>query len=212
MVSETVEGDRIEAPADLRRYPLGYRENSRRWSSLHRFEEGVVLDGDVIGWGEGRRKSLHAITTIRLRPFEADEGPKWACCDIRFDDGTLVAITSSGRHGAISNERNIAYAEFLHELHARFDAADRERIAFRDGIARTGRRMIFNALGVALPGTILGCYVAFSTGPIYYLGLSVFTLAVGTVLLYGGIKDFRSKVYSPDRVPAHALPPPPPPS
>jgi len=214
VVSETIDANRTEQQlAELMRYPLGYRNNPRRLPSLRSREEGVVLEGDAIGWGDGQRKSLDAITSITLHPYDrdGDQGPKWARCTIRFEDGASVAITSSGRHGAISNERDAAYSAFLHELHARLDTEARKRVAFQDGITRKGKWMIINALGICAPGAILGIYVAFTTGPIYYLGITVFLAAAGACLLIGGLKDLRSKVYPPDNLPAHALPPPTPP-
>jgi hypothetical protein len=210
-MAETFDAKSTEEPLTLTRYPLGFRENSRHrhLPNLHRFEEGVLLGVDTIGWGD-ERKSLHSISTIILNPYDrsTDDGPKWAGCDVVFDDGTSVAITSSGRHGVISGDRDIAYTAFLRELHARLDADSCSRIAFKDGLPRKAKGMFFNFL-LSAPAAAYCGYVGFTTGPIYYLAFSLFLFAVAAVFLITGIKDLRSRRYLPEKIPAHALPPPP---
>ena len=196
-------------PPESIRYPLGYHDNPGRMSLFQRRQEGVTLHANELEWGDGKRKALGAITSITLRPYDqtGNEGPKWAACTIRFDDGNRVAISSYGLHGAITAERDAAYIAFVRDLHSRLDANTRRRIAFRDGITRTGRRELLSAFGLCFPGAILGVYVAFTSGPIYYLGITIFLGAAGAVLLIAGLKDLRSGIYDPGNLPAHALPP-----
>jgi hypothetical protein len=124
----------------------------------------VRLDGRSILCGDASGKALNDIVSIQVWPFCGSDGPDSGFCDIRFSGGATLRITSMGRSGAISRERDLAYAAFLGRLHAALSAEARTRIAFLDGIQGGGSGLIAIAVLFCGPVIVLCFYAAFTRG------------------------------------------------
>jgi len=181
------------------RFPLGFAENPEGISPPTR--DGVVLDGASIhGEGTGRQ-ALRDIVSIQLWPFGKDAGRE-GFCDIRFRDGALLRIFSLN---AGAGECGLAYAGFLRRLHGALDADTRTHIAFLDGMPGPGACLI--AVG-GLFGTVVmagSLYKAATAGPVWLIGTLPWLAAMAAYSVWR-YKASGPHVYSPDCLPAHALP------
>jgi hypothetical protein len=187
-------------------FPIGFVENPGRVMNIRKLQEGVGLDGPCIRCGD-TSKALLDIVSIQLWPFHGDDGPDYGSCDIRFTGGAILRITSMGRSGAITHQRDLAYAAFLDRLHAALNADARTRIAFLDGIQGGGSALI--AIAVLFCGPVIAfcLYAAATRGLVWLLGLVPSVAAItGFTIWYR--KRPRPKLYSPDRLPPHVLPRP----
>jgi hypothetical protein len=188
-------------------YPIGFVENPGHIVNPRKIQEGVALDGTSIRCGDTGAKSLLDIVSIQLWPFCGSDGPNFGRCEIRFSDGASLSITSMGRSGAITGERDLAYAAFLGRLHAALNAEARARIAFLDGLQGGGSALI--AIAVLFCGPAIGfcLYAAATRGPVWLLGLVPSVAAIAGFTVWYRKKP-RSSLYSPDHLPPHVLPRP----
>jgi hypothetical protein len=190
------------APAQ---FPIGFVENPGRLINPRKIQEGVELDGPSIRCGETGEKALLDIVSIQLWPFHDSDGPDSGRCDIRFTGGAILRITSMGRSGAITRERDLAYAAFLGRLHAALNAEARARIDFLDGIQGGASAFIAIAVLFCGPVIVLSLYAAATRGLVWLLGLVPSVAAIaGFTVWYR--KRPRPNFYSPDRLPPHVLP------
>jgi hypothetical protein len=170
-----------------------------------RIQEGVVLDGLSIACDGFSAKRLSDIVSIQLWPFVNGDGADSGRCDIRFADGTILSITGMGHSGAITRERDLAYAAFLHSLHRALNAEGRARIAFLDGMQGGAAGLI--AIAVLFCGPVIGftLYASATRGPIWLLGLTpALAGIIGVSVWYWNMR--RPNLYSPDNLPSYVLP------
>lgn len=193
-----------DAPA---RFPIGFVENSGRIMNPRKVQEGVELDGLSIRCGNNGGKALLDIVSIQLWPFHGSDGPDFGRCDIRFTGGDTLRITSMGRSGAITRERDLAYVAFLGRLHAALNAEARARVAFLDGIQGGGAALITVAVLFCGPVIVLCFYAAATRGLVWLLGLVPSVAAIAGFSVWYR-KRPRPNLYSPDRLPAHVMPRP----
>ena len=193
------------APDAPGRFPIGFVENPGSFLNARKIQEGVELDGESIRCGEGVVRALLDIASIQLWPFQGGDDPDSGRCDIRFTDGTMLTITSMGRSGGISRERDLAYAEFLGRLHAALDAEARARIAFLDGIQGGGAALIAVAVLFCGPVIAFCLYAAATRGLVWLLGLVPSIAAIAAFAVWYRRRP-RPNLYSPERLPAHVLP------
>jgi hypothetical protein len=199
--------DSATPPAAPAQFPLGFVENPGMLVSPWKIQEGVELDGLSIRCGNSSLKSLLDIVSIQLWPFQGSDGPDFGRCDIRFTGGASLRIMSMGRSGAITRERDLAYAAFLRRLHAALDEEVRARISFLDGIQGGGAGLIAIATLFCGPVIVFSLYAAATRGLVWLLGLVPCLAAiVGFSVWYR--KRPRPNFYSPDHLPSHALPRP----
>jgi hypothetical protein len=190
------------APAE---FPIGFVENPGPFTNPRKIGECVRLDGRSILCGDASGKALNDIVSIQVWPFCGSDGPDSGFCDIRFSGGATLRITSMGRSGAISRERDLAYAAFLGRLHAALSAEARTRIAFLDGIQGGGSGLIAIAVLFCGPVIVLSLYAAATRGLVWLLGLVPSVVAIGGFYIWYR-KRPRPNFYSPDRLPPHVLP------
>jgi hypothetical protein len=200
MDSATAEG----APAE---FPIGFVENPGRFTNPQKIQECVKLDGQSIQCGDTAGKSLFDIVSIQLWPFYGSDGPDSAYCDIRFTGGAILRITSMGRSGVITRERDLAYAAFLGRLHAALNAEARARIAFLDGMQSGGSALITIAVLFCGPVILLSLYATATRGLVWLLALVPSVAAIAGFFIWYR-KRPRPNFYSPDHLPPHALPRP----
>jgi hypothetical protein len=189
------------APAE---FPIGFVENPGRFMNPRKIRECVKLDGPSIRCGGTSGKALLDIVSIQLWPFYDSDGPDSGRCDIRFTGGAILRITSMGRSGAISRERDLAYAAFLGRLHAALNAEARTRIAFLDGIQGGGSALITIAVLFCGPVIVLSLYDGATRGLVWLLGLAPPLAAIAGYSMWYR-KRPRPNFYSPDRLPPHVL-------
>ncbi len=170
-------------------------------------QEGVELDGSSIRYGDASGKTLLDVVSIQLWPFYDSDGPAYGYCDIRFADGSVLRITSMGRSGAITRERDLAYAAFLDRLHAAFNAESRVRIAFLDGIQGGAAGFVAIAVLFCGPVIVLSLYAAATRGLVWLLGLVPSLAAIAGFSVWYRRRP-RPNLYSPDCLPPGVLPPP----
>lgn len=147
---------------------------------------------------------MQDIVSIQVWPFYGD-GANAGRCDIRFLDGASLAITSMGRSGSITKERDSAYAAFLVRLHEELPRDARAHIAFLDGLQ--GGAFSFILIGVLFcgPVIVLSLYAGATRGPVWLLGAIPSVAAiVGFFVWYR--KRSVPHLYSPDRLPPHIFP------
>ena len=197
MNSATPEG----APS---RFPIGFVENPGRLTNLRKIQEGVTLEGSSIRCGDTSGKALLDIVSIQVWPFYESDGPASGYCEIRFTGGALLRITSMGRYGAVTRERDLAYAAFLCRLHAALNAEARARIAFLDGI-QGGGGLITIAVLFCGPVIVFSLYSAATRGLAWLLGLLPPVVAIAAFSIWYQ-KRPRPNLYSPDHLPPHVLP------
>jgi hypothetical protein len=190
------------APAQ---FPIGFVENPGLFVSPRKIQEGVELDGPSIRCGDTSGTPLLDIVSIQLWPFYDSDGPDSGRCDIRFTGGAILRITSMGRSGVITRERDLAYAAFLGCLHAALSVEARARIAFLDGIQGGGSAFIAIAVLFCGPVIVLSLYAAATRGLVWLLGLVPSVVAIGGFSIWYR-KRPRPNFYSPDRLPPHVLP------
>jgi hypothetical protein len=202
--SETGERHHPEPPAGLVRYRLAFRAKT----VTGRLDgAGVALDHAFIQWGKDGRKSFPEIASICLWPYSGGDEPDWGRCDIRFSDGTFLMVTSDKPYDVVKTERDKAYAQFLHELHAHLDGECRARIEFRDGMPRA--KMVASVIIVFSllcgPTAFLLVNAAFSPGLPWLLALGALVLAACVLAVWAAWRR-GPKLYAPDRLPRTALP------
>lgn len=191
-----------DAPAQ---FLIGFVENPGRFLNPRKIQEGVELDGASIRCGDTSRRALLDIVSIQLWPFYGGDGPDSGRCDIRFTGGAILQITSMGCSGAITCERDRAYAEFLGCLHNALNPEARARISFLDGIQGGGAAFITIAVLFCGPVIVLSLYAAATRGLIWLLGLVPSVAAIAGFSMWYR-KRPRPNLYSPDRLPPHVLP------
>jgi hypothetical protein len=205
MGSEAVERQLAEPPAGLVRYRLAFRAKTA--ANARHDGVGVALDNAFIQWGEDGRKSFHEIPSICLWPYTISDGAEGGRCDIRFSDGTFLMITSDKPYAVNRTERDKAYAQFVHELHARLDGESRARITFQDGMSPA--KMIVGAIIIfALfcgPTAVLLLNAWLSPGLPWLLALGTLVLAACGLAVRAAQRR-GPKLYAPDRPPRTALP------
>ena len=190
--------------AELIQYPLGFVENPGIMTSPRDIREGVGLGQRSIQWESGSSRRFHDIASIQVWPFYSGDAPEFGRCDIRFVDGGHLRILSMGRLGAITRERDTAYAAFLYRLHAALDPEARARIAFLDGM-QSGVGMMLVVVLFCGPPIVFSLYAASTRGPIWLFGLAPAVAAiVGLSFWYK--RRTRPSLYSPDCIPAGVLP------
>jgi hypothetical protein len=199
--------DSATLPGVPAQFPIGFVENPGRFMNPRRIQEGVELDGPSIRYGDASGKALLDIVSIQLWPFYGSDGPDSGRCDIRFTGGASLTITSMGRSGAISRERDLAYAAFLGRLHAALNAEARARIAFLDGIQGGGFALITIAVLFCGPVIVLSLYATATRGLVWLLGLVPSVAAIAGFSIWYR-KRPHPNFYSPDRLPPHVLPRP----
>ncbi len=188
-------------------FPIGFVENPGHFVNPRRIQEGIELDGPSIRCGDTSGKALLDIVSIQLWPFYDSDGPASGRCDIRFTSGAILTITSMGRSGSITRERDLAYAAFLGRLHAALDAEARARIAFLDGIQGGGPALIAIAVLFCGPVIVFSLYATATRGLVWLLGIVPSVAAIAGFSMWYR-KRPRPNFYSPDRLPSHVLPPP----
>ena len=203
MGSETVDRHHAEPPAGLVPYRLAFRANTV--ANARNNGVGVALDHACIRWGEDGQKSFHEIASICLWPYSTEEEPYLGRCDIRFGDGTFLKVTSDRPYDLAVTERDKAYVQFVHELHARLDGESRARIEFQDGMPRV--KMV---VGVIIVFSLLCGPTAFlllnaALGLPWSLGLGALVLAACGLAVWAAWRR-GPKLYAPDRLPRSALP------
>ena len=198
--------DSARSPGAPVQFSIGFVENPGRFTNLRKIQEGVELDGPSIRCGD-TSKSLHDIVSIQLWPFYDSDGPYFGRCDICFSGGTVLRITSMGRFGTITRERDLAYAAFLGVLHAALPAEARARIAFLDGIQGGGSALIAIAILFCGPVIVLSLYAVATRGLVWLLGL-IPSIAGITCFAMWYRKKPHPNLYPPDRLPPHVLPRP----
>ena len=198
--------DRASSESAPVRFSVGFIENPGRFTNPRTIQEGVELDGSSIRCGK-TGKSLLDIVSIQLWPFYGSDGPDWGHCDICFSGGDNLRITSMGRSGAITRERDLAYAAFLRGLHAALNVEARARIAFLDGMQGGGSALLAVAILFCGPVMVFSLYAAATRGPIWLLGLIPSVAAITGFSVWYKRRP-RPNLYSPDRLPPHVLPPP----
>ncbi len=192
------------APAQ---FPIGFVENPGRFTNPRKIQEGVELDGQYLRCGDTSGKALLDIVSIQLWPFHNSDGPDSGRCDICFIGGAIVSITSMGRSGAITRERDLAYAAFLGRLHGALNAEARARIDFLDGIQGGGAALIAIAVLFCGPVVVFSLYASATRGLVWLLGLVLPIAAISAFSIWYR-KRPRPNLYSPDRLPPHVLPRP----
>jgi hypothetical protein len=203
--SETVERHHAEPPAGLVRYRLAFR--AKTVANARHNGVGVALDHAFIQWGEAGGKSFHEVASICLWPYHKSDEPDWGRCDISFSDGTFLTVTSDKPYDVVKTERDKAYTQFLHELHAHLDGECRARIEFQDGMPRA--KMIVGVIIISFllcgPTAFLALDAALSPGLPWLLGLGALALAACGLAVRAA--QWRGpKLYTPDRLPRTALP------
>lgn len=176
---------------------VGSPRNRRRGRGVELGRDGLVADGEP-------PRPLRAMVRVRLLPFAGGDEPDWGHCELVFDDGFRLVVTSLGEHGLPTPAGDRDYAAFLRELHARLDTADRARIVFEDG-AGFG---IAQAL-VLIAFTVPSALVALRAEQPWLRTLGLLLLATLVVgLVWAQLRHGEPKRYAPERLPARALPPP----
>jgi hypothetical protein len=198
--------DSATPPGAPAQFPIGFVQNPGRFMNPRKIQEGVELDGQSIRCGDTGGRALLDIVSIQLWPFHGSGGPDTGRCDIRFTGGAILSITSMGRSGAITRDRDLAYAAFLGRLHAALETEARARIAFLDGIQGGGYAFITIAVLFCGPVIVLSLYAA-TRGLVWLLGLVPSLAAIAGFSMWYR-KRPRPNFYSPDRVPPHVLPRP----
>ncbi len=188
-------------------FPIGFVENPGRVMNIRKIQEGVELDGRSIRCGDTSGMALLDIVSIQLWPFHGSDGPDFGRCEIRFTGGDILSITSMGRSGAITRERDLAYVAFLGRLHAALNAEARARVAFLDGIQGGGAALITIAVLFCGPAIAFSLYAAATRGLVWLLGLVPSVAAIAGFSMWYR-KRPRLNFYSPDLLPPHVLPRP----
>jgi len=187
------------------RFPIGFVENPGRLTNPRKIQEGVTLEGSSIRCGDTGGKALLDIVSIQVWPFYGSDGPAYGYCEIRFTGGDLLRITSMGRSGAITRERDLAYAAFLCRLHAALNAEARARIAFLDGFQGGVVGLITIAVLFCGPVIVFCLYAAATRGLAWLFGLLPSVAAIAAFSIWYR-KRPRPNLYSPDHLPPNVLP------